>query len=129
MTKQKKIVEDFLVFQLWIDRYTYLMALSNDLKKMNEIDMCEKNLLKNCMSKVFFKIENRSETLHFEGYSDSVIMRGILSIFQQSFDGEKLSEIKNEGIYFPKVLGFYDNFPSQRMSGINQIVDRILNLE
>ena len=73
---QNQIVDEFSMYDDWMDKYAYLIEIGNGLSAMDETHKTEDNLIKGCQSRVWFHAELREGKLYFEADSDAIITKG-----------------------------------------------------
>ena len=74
---ENEIVEEFAVYDDWMDKYAYLIEIGNDLPGMDEAHKTEDNLIQGCQSRVWFHAEMKDGRLWFTADSDAIITKGI----------------------------------------------------
>lgn len=96
MSRLDDLVSTFELLGDWDQRYHYIIELGKKLPDMPEQLMTDKNNVKGCMSKVFisaYRDENQPERIHYHGYCDTSIIRGVLAILIQLADDKTAQEI------------------------------------
>ena len=97
---QKDIVDNFLFFDDWTQKYEYIIELSKDLESMNESLKNEDNLIKGCQSKVWLHAEMINGKINFLADSEAIITKGIISILLNVFNNRKPQEILDSDMGF-----------------------------
>ena len=80
---QDNVIEEFSVFDDWMDKYALLIDLGNSLPPLDEKYKTESNLIEGCQSRVWFQADYADGKIIFQGESDAVIVKGIVSRFDQ----------------------------------------------
>ena len=80
---QDNVIEEFSVFDDWMDKYALLIDLGNSLPPLDEKYKTESNLIEGCQSRVWFQADYADGKIIFQGESDAVIVKGIVSPFDQ----------------------------------------------
>lgn len=80
---QDNVIEEFSVFDDWMDKYALLIDLGNSLPPLDEKYKTESNLIEGCQSRVWFQADYADGKIIFQGESDAVIVKGIVSLFDQ----------------------------------------------
>ena len=62
---EKEIVDEFAVFDDWMDKYAYLIEIGSGLEGMDEQYKTEEHLIKGCQSRVWFHAEMKDGLLFF----------------------------------------------------------------
>ncbi|NCB08213.1 MAG: SufE family protein, partial [Bacteroidia bacterium] len=76
---QEEIIEEFSVYEDWMDKYSYLIELGNELKPLDAKDKNDQNLIKGCQSRVWLVAEMNDGKIFFRGESDAVIVKGLVA--------------------------------------------------
>lgn len=81
--RQDEIVEEFELFDDWMDKYEYIIQLGKELPLIDAKYKTDENLIKGCQSKVWLHTEMRDGLLHFSADSDALITKGLVSMVIQ----------------------------------------------
>jgi cysteine desulfuration protein SufE len=125
-----QIIADFEFLDDWEDRYRYLIELGRALPPMPESDHTEANKVRGCASQVWLvtapqRGDGRT-IMHFRGYSDALIVRGLVAVALALFDGKSPEEIRAtdaEAVF--DQLDLRAHLTAQRSNGLRALVDRI----
>ena len=121
----EQIVEDFEFLEDWEDRYRYVIEEGKKMPVLDESLKVETNKVNGCASQVWlhFSISN---TLHFDGDSDAIIVRGLIAILRKLYNGTPIDEIKNISAWENlRRLGLDEHLSTQRSNGLKAMVDTI----
>ena len=77
---QQEIIDEFSMFEDWMDKYSYLIELGNDLEELEQKDKNDQNLIKGCQSRVWLLADLIDGKIHFRGESDAVIVKGLVAL-------------------------------------------------
>ena len=94
---QDNVIEEFSVFDDWMDKYALLIDLGNSLPPLDEKYKTESNLIEGCQSRVWFQADYVDGKIIFQGESDAVIVKGIVSLLIQILSGHTPQEILDAG--------------------------------
>jgi cysteine desulfuration protein SufE len=119
---QDQIIEDFSVFDDWMDRYQQLIELGKDLKPIDENKRTEQYLIKGCQSKVWLDAEMVDGRIYFTADSDAIITKGIVSLLIKVLDGRTPQEIIDADLYFIDKIGLKENLSPTRSNGLVSMV-------
>ncbi len=122
---QQQIVEEFSIFQDWMDKYEYLIELGKSLPVISENAKSESNLIKGCQSRVWLNAEYSGGKLYFTADSDAIITKGIISLLVRVFSDKTPDEILNSDISFLDEIGLNDNLSPTRANGLLSMVKQI----
>ena len=122
---QDEIIEEFSLFDDWMDKYNYLIELSKDLPKIDEKDKTEENLINGCQSSVWLKAEWRDGVIHFTADSDAIITKGIIALLVRVLSDRTPQEILHADLYFIDQIGLKENLSPTRSNGLVAMVNQI----
>lgn len=77
---QKDIIEEFSVFDEWLDKYNYLIEMSREIPEIAQEHRTEKNLISGCQSRVWLHASFQNGKIHFTADSDAIITKGIIAL-------------------------------------------------
>ncbi|MBS3773958.1 MAG: SufE family protein [Bacteroidales bacterium] len=123
--KQQEIVEEFALFDDWMDKYNYLIELSKELPEMDPREKTEENLIEGCQSKVWLHAEMDGDKLVFRGDSDAIITKGLVALLIKVLSGKKSEEIKDADLYFIDEIGLRENLSPTRSNGLLAMINKI----
>ena len=122
---QKDIVDNFLFFEDWTQKYEYIIELSKDLEFMNENLKNEDNLIKGCQSKVWLHAEMINGKINFLADSEAIITKGIISILLNLFNNRKPQEILDSDMGFIEKIGLKEHLSPNRANGLSSMYKQI----
>lgn len=122
---QKDIIDNFLFFDDWTQKYEYIIELSKDLEFMNENLKNEDNLIKGCQSKVWLHAEMVNGKINFLADSEAIITKGIISILLNVFNNRKPQEILDSDIGFIEKIGLKEHLSPNRANGLSSMYKQI----
>lgn len=116
--QQDKIIEDFSVFDDWMDKYNYLIELSKDLPAIDPKYKIQKYLIEGCQSKVWLFAEMDGDVVKYSADSDAIITKGIAALLVRVLSGQKPADILNNELYFIDKIGLQQNLSPTRSNGL-----------
>ena len=122
---QKDIIDNFLFFDDWIQKYEYIIELSKDLEFMSENLKSEDNLIKGCQSKVWLHAEMVNGKINFLADSEAIITKGIISILLNVFNNRKPQEILDSDMGFIEKIGLKEHLSPNRANGLSSMYKQI----
>ncbi|MDR1202286.1 MAG: SufE family protein [Tannerellaceae bacterium] len=122
---QDQIIEEFSVFDEWIDRYGLLIDMGNSLSPLDEKYKTESNLIEGCQSRVWLHTEYRDGKLFFEGESDAVIVKGIVALLISVLSGHTPQEILEADLYFIDQTGLKQHITPTRSNGLMSMIKQM----
>ena len=123
--KKQEIIEEFSLYEEWLDKYEYLIELGKNLAPFPEEKKTEDRLIKGCQSRVWLDSELRDGNLYFMADSDAVITRGIISLLIGIYSGRPAQEIAADDFAFVSEIGLKDNLSPTRANGLASMIERI----
>ena len=123
--KKQEIIEEFSLYEEWLDKYEYLIELGKNLAPFPEEKKTEDRLIKGCQSRVWLDSALRDGSLYFMADSDAVITRGIISLLIGVYSGRPAQEIAADDFAFVSEIGLKDNLSPTRANGLASMIERI----
>ena len=122
---QDNIVEDFSVFDDWMDKYGLLIELGNSLEPLDEKYKTYDNLIVGCQSKVWLQADYIDGKVIFKAESDAVIVKGIVSLLISVLSGHTPDEILNSDLFFIDEIGLKEHLSPTRSNGLLSMVKQM----
>tara|TARA_B100000003_G_scaffold138943_1_gene124728 strand:+ start:53 stop:469 length:417 start_codon:yes stop_codon:yes gene_type:complete len=122
---QKDIIDNFLFFDDWTQKYEYIIELSKDLEFMSENLKNEDNLIKGCQSKVWLHAEMVNGKINFLADSEAIITKGIISILLNVFNNRRPQEILDSDMGFIEKIGLKEHLSPNRANGLSSMYKQI----
>ena len=126
--KKQEIIEEFSLYDDWLDKYEYLIELGKSLEPFPEEKKTEDRLIKGCQSRVWLDAEERDGMLYFSADSDAIITKGIISLLISVYSGRTREEIATDDFGFVAEIGLKENLSPTRANGLVSMIDTIKNL-
>jgi len=123
--RQDEIIEEFSVFDDWMDKYNYLIELSKDLPEMDPKYKTQEYLIEGCQSKVWLFAEMDGEVIKYYADSDAIITKGIAALLVRVLSGQNPDEILNNKLYFLDEIGLQQNLSPTRSNGLLAMVKQM----
>lgn len=114
----KNLLEDFDLLDNWEEEFDYLIELGMALPEMPPDLKTESNLVKGCQSSVWFDIGCEDGKIVFKADSDSLIVKGIVSIVGALYNGQAAEDILKADLSFFEATGLWKHLSSQRGNGL-----------
>ena len=122
---QKDIIDNFLFFDDWTQKYEYIIELSKDLEFMSENLKNEDYIIKGCQSKVWLHAEMVNGKIKFLADSEAIITKGIISILLNVFNNRKPQEILDSDMGFIEKIGLKEHLSPNRANGLSSMYKQI----
>ena len=122
---QKEIIEEFSVYSDWMDKYSYLIELGNELKDLDPKEKIDQNLIKGCQSRVWLVADQQNGKINFRGESDAVIVKGLVALLLRVVSGRTPDELIENDLHFIDDLGLKQHLSPTRSNGLLAMVKQI----
>ena len=122
---QQAIIADFSAFDDWMDKYTYLIELGNELEPIDASYKIDQNLIRGCQSRVWLQQKLEGDLLIFEAESDALIVKGLVALLLKVFSGRTPQEILDAEPYFIDEIGLRQHLSPTRSNGLMAMVKQI----
>ena len=122
---QEEIVDEFSMFDDWMQRYEYIIDLGKNLPLIKEEFKTEKNIIKGCQSKVWLQGEQNDDTIVFTADSDAILTKGIIAILIRVFSNQKASDILDADMQFIDQIGLKEHLSPTRANGLVSMIKNI----
>ena len=119
------VVEEFSMFDEWLDKYEYLIELGKNLETFPVELKTDDRLIKGCQSRVWLDVKAEDGKLFFRADSDAIITKGIISLLIQVYNGRTAAEIRADDFSFVEEIGLRENLSPTRANGLNSMIETI----
>ena len=123
--KQQEVIEEFAAFDDWMDKYSLLIELGNELDSFDEANRLPQNLIDGCQSKVWLHAELKNGLIEFQGDSDAIIVKGIVALLLRVLSGHSPDEILETELFFIDEIGLKEHLSPTRSNGLVAMVKQI----
>ena len=125
--KKQAVIEEFSMYDEWLDKYEYLIELGKALEAYPEEEKTEEKLIKGCQSRVWLDYELKDGKLYFRADSDAIITKGIISLLLSVYSGRTPAEIAADDFAFVDAIGLRENLSPTRANGLVSMIETIKN--
>ena len=122
---QAEVVEDFSMYDEWLDKYEYLIDLGRRLEPFPEELKTDDRLIKGCQSRVWLDTREEDGRLYFRADSDAIITKGIISLLIGVYSGRTAAEIAADDFSFVDSLGLRENLSPTRANGLASMIETL----
>nr|WP_315248112.1 SufE family protein [uncultured Flavobacterium sp.] len=122
---QNEIIDEFSMFDDWMQRYEYIIELGKSLPLIKEEYKTDENLIKGCQSKVWLQGEQKDDKIVFTADSDAILTKGIIAILIRAFSNQKASDIINADTQFIDEIGLKEHLSATRANGLVSMIKNI----
>jgi cysteine desulfuration protein SufE len=122
---QVEIIDEFDMFDDWMQKYDYLIELSKDLPAIKEDLKVDDNLIKGCQSKVWLHASKNGDKVSFTADSDAIITKGIVALLVRVFDDQKAQDILENELHFIDAIGLKEHLSMTRSNGLVSMIKQM----
>ncbi len=122
---QEEIVDEFSMFDDWMQRYEYMIDLGKSLPLIDEKYKIDENIIKGCQSKVWVHAEMNDDKIEFTADSDAIITKGIIAILIRVFSGQHPQDIIDADTHFIDEIGLKEHLSPTRANGLVSMIKQL----
>jgi cysteine desulfuration protein SufE len=122
---QHEIVDEFSMFDDWMQRYEYIIDLGKGLPLIDEQYKTDNNIIKGCQSKVWLHAEQQDDKIVFTADSDAILTKGIIAILIRAFSNQKAGDILEANTDFIDEIGLKEHLSATRANGLVSMIKQI----
>ena len=124
---QDEIIDEFSLFDDWLDRYQYIIDLGRKLEPLTPEEMRDDALLAGCQSSVWLHASGDADRLEFRANSDAAIVSGLIFLLLRVYSGRSAREILDSEPRFVNELGLSEHLSPTRANGLNAMLEAVRN--
>ncbi|MEE1167782.1 MAG: SufE family protein [Alistipes sp.] len=122
---QESIIEEFSMFDDWLDKYDYLISLSDSLPAITADKRTDQYLIEGCQSRVWVAAEMRDGKVFYTADSDAIITKGIIALLIRVMNGRTAAEAAALDLYFIDAIGLGENLSPTRSNGLRAMIQQM----
>ena len=122
---QEEIIEDFEMFDDWMQKYEFLIDLGRELAPIKEKYKIQDNLIKGCQSRVWLHAEEKNGSIIYSADSDAIMTKGIIAILLRVLSNQKSEDIINADLIFIDEIGLKEQLSATRANGLVSMIKKI----
>ena len=122
---QEQIIEEFAMFDDWMQKYDYLIELSKDIPLISEEYRLNENLIKGCQSKVWLHAREIDGKVIYTADSDAIITKGIAALLIRVLSEQKAEDIIENEMYFIDAIGLKEHLSMTRSNGLVSMIKQM----
>ena len=110
------------MFDDWLDKYDYIISLSDSLPEIDPQKRTDKYLIEGCQSRVWVSSEIKDGKMFYSADSDAIITKGIIALLISVMNGRTPEEAANIDLYFIDAIGLGENLSPTRSNGLRAMI-------
>jgi len=123
--KQQDIIEEFAIYDDWMDKYEYIIDLGKELPLLPEENKKDSQLIEGCQSRVWLDSKLEDGKMKFFADSDAIITKGIIGLLIRVLDGESPKNVATADLFFIKEIGLQEHLSPTRANGLLSMVQKM----
>lgn len=126
MNSFEQLIENFELFETWEDKYLYILDIGKNISPLDEKYKCDEYKVEGCISNVWMNVKVENNILYIDADSDSFIVKGLIGVLIEIYNGQNLDYCKNIDIEdFFKKVGLESHLTPNRRNGLVSMVNKI----
>ncbi|MFO7703292.1 SufE family protein [Psychroflexus maritimus] len=125
--RQEEIIDEFSMFEDWMQRYEYMIELGKSLPTIDEQHKKDENIIKGCQSRVWLYADLEGEKIKFSADSDAIITKGIIALLIRVFSDQTPKDILQADVKFIDEIGLKDHLSPTRANGLVSMIKQLKN--
>ncbi len=122
---QEEIIEEFAMFENWMDKYEHIINLGKELPDLAEEFKTSDNIVKGCQSQVWLHTTSKDGKIYFEADSDAIITKGLVAIMVRVLSGHPAVEIIKSSMFFVNRIGLAEHLSPTRSNGLLAMIKQM----
>ncbi|RRO20314.1 SufE family protein [Flavobacteriaceae bacterium 14752] len=122
---QEEIVDEFALFDDWMQRYEYMIELGKSLPLIDDQYKTDDYIIKGCQSKVWVHADMKDNKVVFTADSDAIITKGIIAILIRVFSNQKPKNIIEANTNFIDEIGLKEHLSPTRANGLVSMIKQL----
>ena len=122
---QEEVIDEFLLFDDWMQKYEYMIDLGKSLPLINENNKTDDRLIKGCQSKVWLDAQLKNGKINYTADSDAIITKGIMAILLRVFSNQTPDAILSANTDFIDEIGLKEHLSPTRANGLVSMIKQL----
>lgn len=122
---EEELIQEFEMFDDWMDKYNYIIELGKDLPMIDPQYKTEEFLISGCQSQVWLHPEEKEGKLYFSADSDAIITKGIVNLLIRVLSGHTPQEILDNDLSYLDTIGLKNHLSPTRSNGLASMIKQI----
>ncbi len=123
--KEIEIIDDFAIYDDWMEKYEYLIELGKDMPVIADQYKTKENIIVGCQSQVWLYAEKKDNKILYTAEADAIIAKGIVALLIQVLSNETADDILNTKLDFIKEIGLQEHLSPTRSNGLVAMVKQM----
>ncbi len=126
--KQREIIEEFDIYDDWMDKYEYIIDLGKSTPTLAEDKKTQDRIIEGCQSRVWLDVEIKDQKMYFYADSDAIITKGIIGLLIRVLNEESPETVVKTDLHFINEIGLHEHLSPTRSNGLASMVKKMKTL-
>jgi cysteine desulfuration protein SufE len=122
---QEEIISEFSMFDDWMDKYSHLIEMGNELVPIDPKYKTDQNIIRGCQSQVWINAEISEGLLQYQGESDALIVKGLVALILRVVNQQRPEAVMNADFHFIDQIGLKEHLSPTRSNGLLAMIKQI----
>lgn len=122
---EQTLIEEFELFDDWMDKYNYIIELGKELPMIEEQYKTPEYLIEGCQSQVWLHADYRDGLVFFTADSDAIITKGIVNLLIRVLSARTPQEIIDNDLEYLNAIGLKEHLSPTRSNGLASMIKQI----
>lgn len=123
--KQQEIIDEFAIYDDWMDKYEYIIELGKELPAIQEDKKTDDRLIEGCQSRVWLATDLNEGKMSFTADSDAIITKGIIGLLIRVLNNETPEDVAKSDLHFINDIGLHEHLSPTRSNGLASMVKKM----
>ena len=123
--KQQEIIDEFGIFDDWMEKYEYIIELGKELPVIESSKKTDDRLIEGCQSRVWLDAMVEDGKMKFTADSDAIITKGIIALLIRVLNNEAPADVAKADLHFISDIGLQEHLSPTRANGLVSMVKRL----
>jgi cysteine desulfuration protein SufE len=123
--RQQEIIEEFALFEDWMQKYEHIIELGKELKGMDPTYKTDDNIIKGCQSRVWLHAELVDNQVVFTADSDAIITKGMIAMMIRVLSNQTPEAIASADLHFVNAIGLHQHLSPTRSNGLLAMIKQM----
>lgn len=123
--RQQEIIEEFALFEDWMQKYEHIIELGKELKGMDPTFKTDDNIIKGCQSRVWLHAELVDNQVVFTADSDAIITKGMIAMMIRVLSNQTPEAIASADLHFVNAIGLHQHLSPTRSNGLLAMIKQM----
>ena len=122
---QNEIVEEFNMFEQWMEKYEHIIEIGKTLPLIEPKYKTDDNLINGCQSRVWLHANYNNGLIVFTADSDAIMTKGIVGLLIRTFSNQSTQDIIDANTDFINKIGLNEQLSPTRANGLSSMVKQM----